>query len=268
MKKCFIEALSFYEELYELARHECDLVISTRFKPTRCRIGDIIFDVLQHSSQTDQAVILCDGLPGSIDQEELMMRFSGLGYHVIFPRYQGTWESGGNFLAQSPAEDIRKVCDALIEGVKVNQGILRVSKVLLFGTSFGGSVALDTSSHPSVVQTIALSPVWKISAFTSIFDSLKIFLVHSLPGAYRFTNKDWQLFMDEKVIHPDRISEDVAKKVTIVAGDNDPEIPIAQLREFCTNKNICIKVLPGQKHLSFSKVRGLVWQEISRIIQQ
>src|ERR1035437_8100126 len=63
-------------------------------------------------------IILCDGMP-SIPRKQPFSEFlAAKGFWVIYPRYRGAWESGGEFLAKSPHEDILDVLDELPKGLK------------------------------------------------------------------------------------------------------------------------------------------------------
>src|SRR5689334_8011616 len=80
---------------------------------------DIVAEFLPpaRSRKTDRVIFLCDGMP-SIPRKQTLCEFlSAKGYWVFYPRYRGTWESGGQFLARSPHEDILDVIGELKKGV-------------------------------------------------------------------------------------------------------------------------------------------------------
>jgi dipeptidyl aminopeptidase/acylaminoacyl peptidase len=58
-----------------------------------------------------KVIILCDGMPGMPRKQALMEFLAAKGYWVFYPRYRGSWESGGKFLQKSPERDILDVID-------------------------------------------------------------------------------------------------------------------------------------------------------------
>ncbi|HXA84776.1 MAG TPA: hypothetical protein VNZ47_06875, partial [Candidatus Dormibacteraeota bacterium] len=65
-----------------------------------------------------KVIILCDGMPSMPGKQQLMAFLAAKGYWVFYPRYRGSWESGGKFLQQSPHKDILDVIDELPKGVR------------------------------------------------------------------------------------------------------------------------------------------------------
>jgi hypothetical protein len=56
-------------------------------------------------------IILCDGMPSIPRKRPLSEFLAAKGFWVIYPRYRGAWESGGEFLSRSPHEDILEILD-------------------------------------------------------------------------------------------------------------------------------------------------------------
>ena len=123
------------------------------------------------------------------------------GFWVFYPRYRGAWESGGQFLARSPQEDIKDVVSGLLGGVKrLSSGgtrsanaklpggfqdkdgfqkkvataitelafgqrfTLTPEEIFVIGGSFGGAASILASLDPRVKKVIANCPVvdWSI----------------------------------------------------------------------------------------------------------
>ena len=53
-------------------------------------------------------------MPSIPSKQPLSDFLAAKGFWVIYPRYRGAWESGGEFLAKSPHEDILDVLDELL----------------------------------------------------------------------------------------------------------------------------------------------------------
>src|ERR1700733_15966419 len=65
------------------------------------------------SGKHQKLIVLCDGMP-SIPRKQPLSEFLAVkGFWIIYPRYRGAWESGGEFLAKSPHEDILDVLKEL-----------------------------------------------------------------------------------------------------------------------------------------------------------
>src|SRR5579872_2881127 len=93
-----------------------------------------------------RVIVLCDGMPSIPRKQPLAEWLAAKGYWVFYPRYRGSWESGGEFLAKSPEEDIRDVIDALPHGFKDlwtgNIYKIQPDKLFVIGASFGGPAAI------------------------------------------------------------------------------------------------------------------------------
>ncbi len=63
-------------------------------------------------------VVLCDGMPSIPRKQPLSEFLAAKGFWVIYPRYRGAWESGGEFLERSPHEDILDIIDDLPRGME------------------------------------------------------------------------------------------------------------------------------------------------------
>jgi pimeloyl-ACP methyl ester carboxylesterase len=118
--------------------------------------------------KTQKLIILCDGMPSIPRKQSLSEFLAATGFWVIYPRYRGTWESGGEFLKQSPHEDILDIIADLpkeLEEIAFGQRFrLSPKQIFVIGGSFGGAAALLASLDPKVSRVIANCPVvdWSI----------------------------------------------------------------------------------------------------------
>src|SRR3989344_271631 len=128
--------------------------LRTRFKK------EIVTEFLPPRKKSSKVIILCSGMPSVPYKPDLMEFFSKKGYWVFYPRYRGSWESGGQFLKISPHQDIIDVIDSLPKGFKDAWGgkiyKVRPSKICLFGGSFGGPAAILASLDKRVNKVIAV----------------------------------------------------------------------------------------------------------------
>src|SRR3989344_8031182 len=88
------------------------MIQRTRFKK------DIVCEFLLPARRTNKVIIFCAGMPGVPKHKEAMGIWARRGYAVFFPRYRGTWESGGEFLKDSPEKDILGIISQLPRGFK------------------------------------------------------------------------------------------------------------------------------------------------------
>ena len=136
----------------------------TRFK------NEIVAEFLPPTRprKKQRLIILCDGMPSIPRKQPLSEFLAAKGFWVIYPRYRGAWESGGEFLAKSPHEDILDVLDELpmeLEEIAFGQRFrLAPHQVFVIGGSFGGASAILLSLDPRVSRVVANCPVvdWSI----------------------------------------------------------------------------------------------------------
>jgi hypothetical protein len=67
--------------------------------------------------KAQRLIILCDGMPSIPRKQPLSGFLAAQGFWIIYPRYRGAWESGGQFLEKSPHEDILDIIHDLPKGM-------------------------------------------------------------------------------------------------------------------------------------------------------
>lgn len=168
----------------------------------RVRIGrDIVAEVLppQRARKKNKVMILASGMPGVPAYKEVARHFSAQGYWVFAPRYKGSWESGGVFLAQSPHYDIQEVIDAVYSGKPFTElwGGMQFTcipdELVIIGSSFGGPAALLCSKDPRVDKVITVSAVvdWTAPSKAEPLDWLYTFCIQAFGQGYRISKKHW-----------------------------------------------------------------------------
>jgi pimeloyl-ACP methyl ester carboxylesterase len=105
--------------------------------------------------KAQKLIILCDGMPSIPRKQPLAEFLAAKGFWVIYPRYRGAWESGGEFLEKSPHQDILDNLDILDELPKELEEIafgrrfeLSPDQIFVIGGSFGGAAAILLSLDP------------------------------------------------------------------------------------------------------------------------
>ncbi|OGZ44854.1 MAG: hypothetical protein A2844_01070 [Candidatus Ryanbacteria bacterium RIFCSPHIGHO2_01_FULL_48_80] len=127
--------------------------LRTRFKK------EIVTEFLPpRGRDTGKVIIFCSGMPSVPAKREFLEFYSKKGFWTFAPRYRGTWESGGKFLARSPHEDILDIIDELPRGfISFFDGKryrVKPKRLYIFGSSFGGPAALLCSRDPRVTKKL------------------------------------------------------------------------------------------------------------------
>src|SRR5690349_8209155 len=108
---------------------------------------DIVAEFLPpvRRSRKQKVIVLCDGMPSIPRKQGLASFLSDKGFWVFYPRYRGAWESGGQFLARSPHQDILDAIDALkkpiIDVTFGKRFRVEAEEIFVIGGSFGGAAA-------------------------------------------------------------------------------------------------------------------------------
>ncbi|HYE59775.1 MAG TPA: alpha/beta fold hydrolase [Candidatus Kapabacteria bacterium] len=236
---------------------------------------DIVAEFIPSQQESHRAVILCDGLPSVPSKRKVLDFFARRGFWVFHPRYRGTWESGGQFLAASPEEDIQLVIDALEAGVVRdvwNDVDLPCSfkDIYVIGSSFGGAVALMASRDPRVKKVVALSPVvdWTAPSETEPMDTFPQIVQSAFGDAYRPVPDGWVRLQRGEwcnpVLHKNEM--DGEKIMIIHAADDDVVLP-GPVQSFAHDVGARMHLLPRGGHLSLSFItRFWQWRRIKHFL--
>lgn len=258
-----------YEKLYDLIISKGKAAFpSFLVKPLRGKEGKMVFEYLPSVNNNRRALIILDGIPSVPKKEELLNIFSNQGYFVFYPRYEGTWESEGEFLAKSPTEEINRLIIKILEGIKLNGVNFKAREVFLIGSSFGGAVALCLPEISMVKKVIVLSPVVDFTKLWSL-KTLSCFLRNNFPGAYRYAEENWKKLEKGEILNPRESLKKVSdyKKYFILGGEDDEEVKSKELRKFAKEFNISVKIYPQKTHLSLSKIKGKILSDILEILK-
>jgi pimeloyl-ACP methyl ester carboxylesterase len=124
------------------------------------------------------------------------------GFWVIYPRYRGAWESGGDFLAKSPHEDVLEILDSLpteLEEIAFGQRFrLAPDQVFVIGGSFGGAAAILLSLDSRVNRVVANCSVvdWSILDTAEKAETASAnyaeYIREAFGNAYRLSDANWE----------------------------------------------------------------------------
>lgn len=246
----------------------------TRFKK------DIVAEFLPPArvGRTQRVIILCDGMPSMPRKQALAVFLSRKGYWVIYPRYRGAWESGGQFLEQSPHEDIRDVIDELPKGLREvafgRRFALAPDEIFVIGGSFGGAAAILSSLDSRVKKVIANCPVvdWAILSKSENAETANpnyaAYIREAFGSAYRLSDRNWKKLSGGKFYNPTyHIKEITPSKILMFHAQDDPYVPHASVAKFARRTGVRLKSFLRGGHLSTERTVQRHWPAIKEFFE-
>jgi pimeloyl-ACP methyl ester carboxylesterase len=243
----------------------------TRFK------DEIVAEFLPpiRTTRKQRLIILCDGMP-SIPRKQTLSEFlAAKGFWVIYPRYRGAWESGGEFLAKSPQEDILDVLDELpkeLEESAFGQRFrLAPDQVFVIGGSFGGAAAILLSRDPRVERVVANCTVvdWSILDKAEKAETSKAnyadYIRQAFGNAYRLSDANWRKLRSGTFYNPWHHRNEIdGSNVLMFDAKDDPNVPYARTKKFAEITGAKLHTLKRGGHISTDYVTRRYWPEIRR----
>lgn len=222
---------------------------------------DIVAEFLPPSRPTkkQRVIIICGGMPGFPGKKDQIEFLSKKGFWVFNPRYRGSWESDGKFLAKSPHLDVIDVINSLHKGFidlwgKKKYKIV-ADEIYIIGTSFGGPAAILSSLDKRVNKVICISPVidWSKPGKAEPLDLLAKFTEQAFGMGYRVTRDGWKKIKSGKFYNPaNHIKEIDGSNLLIVHAKDDDICPYSATKKFATATNSKLITLPRGGHLGSS----------------
>jgi pimeloyl-ACP methyl ester carboxylesterase len=239
--------------------------------------GEIVAEFLPPTQRRkiQRLIILCDGMPSIPRKQPLVEFLSRKGFWVIYPRYRGAWESGGEFLARSPHEDILEVLDELPKGLQDiafgRKFELSPDRVFVIGGSFGGAAAILASLDSRVARVVANCPVidWAIldhaeQAETSM-DNYAAYIREAFGSAYRLSDANWRKLRAGTFYSPWHHRSEVAgSKIMIFHAKDDPHVPYTISARFAKETGAIFKSLNRGGHVSTQYIVQKYWAAIKK----
>ncbi len=238
---------------------------------------DIVTEFLPPArrSKTQRVIILCDGMPSIPRKQPLAEFLSTKGYWVFYPRYRGSWESGGKFLARSPHEDILDVIGGLEKEFRElafgRRFRVRAEEIFVIGGSFGGAAAILCSLDRRVKKVIANCPVvdWAILAREQRKEtsnpSYAAYIRDAFGVAYRLSDRNWKKLADGKFYNASyRAKEINGAKIMMFHAQDDPYVPYHSVVKFAKKTGARLKLFRRGGHLSTDMIVRKYWQNIAR----
>jgi pimeloyl-ACP methyl ester carboxylesterase len=226
--------------------------------PFRARFKkQIIVEFFPPKRPSGKVMIFCPGMPSYPSNSTQMELYSRKGYWTFRPRYRGTWESAGKFLAKSPEQDILDIIDQLPEGfTDVMTGRLyrvKPSKLYVIGSSFGGAAAILASRDPRVTKAVGLSPVvdWRSPSRTEPLGPFYNVVKESFGEAYRMSEKDWGKLKTGKFYNPMHEAKSIdGSKLLLVHGKKDDVVDYKSVVKFGKLVGARTVIVPNGGHFA------------------
>ncbi len=236
----------------------------------------IIAEFVPPLRKSDKVIILCGGMPGYPAKKDLMFFLAEKGYWVFSPRYRGSWESEGFFLARSPHLDVIDVIDSLSSGFldlwNNKKHRIKNPKVYLIGSSFGGPAVILASKDKRVKKAVAFSPVidWRLETKLEPIDWLGEFTRIAFGNGYRFKQKDWNKLKNGRFYNPIAEVERLDKNKIYILHAKDDEVVYADTSvEFAKKLGCKITLFKKGGHLSTSNLmKAAFWKRVSNFIKK
>lgn len=245
------------------------MVFRTRFN------GQIVAEFLPPAQKSsNRLIILCDGMPSIPRKQPLMEFLSAKGYWVIYPRYRGAWESGGEFLARSPHLDILDVIKSVPRGFRElafgRRFTLSPDRVFVIGGSFGGPAAILCSLDRRVRRVIANCPVvdWSILPEAERAEtsnrSYAAYIRQAFGNGYRLSERNWRKLRGGKFYNPAHHEAEIdAKKILMFHAKDDPNVPYKSVKEFSDRTGVKLHTLQRGGHVSTDYIVRKYWRRIA-----
>jgi dipeptidyl aminopeptidase/acylaminoacyl peptidase len=233
------------------------------------------FQPPRRCGKRQKLIILCDGMPSIPRKQPLSEFLAAKGFWVIYPRYRGAWESGGEFLEKSPDEDILEIIDTLpreIEEIAFGRRFrLSPDQIFVIGGSFGGAAAILSSLDPRVKRVIANCPVvdWSILGDAEKAETSKAnyaqYIREAFGNGYRLSDANWEKLRSGTFYSPwHHRTEITASKVMLFHAKDDPNVPYEASEKFAEITGVSLKPLKRGGHVSTDYIVRRYWTQIKR----
>jgi alpha-beta hydrolase superfamily lysophospholipase len=225
--------------------------------------------------KSNRVIILAGGMPTVPSKKETIIFLAQKGYWVFFPRYRGTWESGGHFLSISPHRDILDIINQLPRGFAdiFSQRKYKVSakEIYILCSSFGGSAGLLASLDKRVNKVFAFSPVvdWQTPSKAEPLDWLYAFTREAFGNGYRITKSSWNKLKSGKFYNPAYHAEQIdGSKIFIIHAKDDNTVSWQSVKKFAKKTNSRLLLLGRGDHLSTSNImKPMYWKRFQKFIK-
>lgn len=194
-------------------------------------------------SDSDKWLFVCQGFGGNKDRQSEYLDLAEKGFNVVTLSFRGNGDSDGEFINQDLSSRIKDL-KAVVKHFEPENKIL-------FGTSFGGKVALHSAEELNANAVVLKSPV----TYKEIMDKFREAVENK--GSFEFIEGkpiDERFFKDFDNYNFDDLVDEMNVPVAIFHGGDDttvhPKYSFRAAEELETS--VMLEKLEGEKH-SFSE---------------
>lgn len=208
-----------------------------------------------------RSIVLLEGIPTTSKKDNIIFDLQKLGFDIFYPQYEGTRASKGTFLSRSPVESIEEFIKSIHNGILLREQFYSSNSIYIIGSSFGGGITLSLKNTPYIKKCIALSPVISFKLVKGI-KTLESYISSNLSELYRYSKEDWNKMLNDGIFSPIKNTNLPSEKTMIIAGTQDPEIDVLDLKDFSSKRNIKFIPLDNRGHITLSKIDHKILTEI------
>ncbi|MFC1687366.1 alpha/beta hydrolase family protein [Patescibacteria group bacterium] len=236
---------------------------------------DIVTEFLPPNKKSQKVVIICSGMPSVPAKKDVMEFFAKKGFWVFYPRYRGTWESGGTFLQKSPHQDVLDVISGITKGFtdfySKKKFKITPKKLFLMGSSFGGPAVILASNDSRVTKVVALSPVidWRAQGKTEPLSWLKWFTKEAFGNGYRFNKNSFRKLYSGSFYNPmSQVDKLDGNKLLIIHAKDDKVVPLKPAIRFSKKTGSKMIIIQKGGHLSLSAlVKPSMYNKVKKMLK-
>ncbi len=241
--------------------------------------GGIFFEFVLQDRIAD-AVIILPAFPGRNDYNELIDIFFSRGYHVFVPRYRGSYQSTGSFLAKNPVDDLILFAKNLDKGWAkslwdMNKQEFKINKKILVTGSFGGAIACALAAkQPGFSHLILAAPIWDFSKHNEKGDEQDLkhisdFVKRAYKNCYRIKFEDLQQRMVKfSELKPEfYLSALVNFPILVLHDPNDKTVSFNHTQEIIPKFNKLTYIEHYLGHGISDHLINAFWPEIDKFIK-
>jgi pimeloyl-ACP methyl ester carboxylesterase len=196
-------------------------------------------------------------------------------FWVIYPRYRGAWESGGEFLAKLPHDDILDVLDEIpgeLEEIAFGRPYaLAPEEVFVIGGSLGGAAAFLLSLDARIKRVAANCPVtdWEILDRSEKMETTKAnyaeYIREAFGNGYRLSDANWEKLRSGTCFNPWHHRNEInPSKILMFHTKDDPYVPFEGSMRFAEATGVKLKSLRRGGHINSDYITRKYWPQIKK----